>query len=250
MKLDGLSKQALETLNEHEKRVPSAPIRPRDAGTLLLLDRKNDAFHVLMGRRHMRHVFMPGKFVFPGGRTDAGDGGIIAAQELNPRDEEKLLLGMGARATKRRARALALSAIRETYEEAGLFLGSEAQQTSSHRDWEAFSARNISPDLSQLRFVARAITPPGRVRRFDTRFFIAFREAVACALPEGTGPSGELEELHWLSLKEAANLEAPPITLAIIREVDQLLADNPTLDGTFPVVQYAMKHGRFVREII
>ncbi|MGH6761501.1 MAG: NUDIX hydrolase [Phyllobacterium sp.] len=248
--MDGLSKNTLDSVTRHEERTPSAPERPRDAATLLLLDRKDGEFRVLMGRRHMRHVFMPGKFVFPGGRTDAGDGGIVAARELNEKDEAKLLLGMGAKATRRRARALALSAIRETYEEAGLLLGSEARRTSSHPDWEAFSTRNISPDLSRLRFVARAITPPGRIRRFDTRFFIAFRDAIACALPDGTGPSGELEELHWLALREAANLDVPPITLAIIREVEQLLADDPALDRNYPVVQYAMKHGRYVREVI
>src|SRR5689334_8749305 len=95
------------------------PLRPRDAGTLILLDRSGTTFRVLMGRRHMRHVFMPGKFVFPGGRTDPSDSRITVASGLHPHEEHKLRAGTG-RVSATRARAIALSAIRETYEEAGL----------------------------------------------------------------------------------------------------------------------------------
>lgn len=49
-------------------------IRPKDAATLLILDRDDrGSVKLLMGRRHMRHAFMPGKFVFPGGRVDVSD---------------------------------------------------------------------------------------------------------------------------------------------------------------------------------
>ncbi|PRD42011.1 NUDIX hydrolase [Phyllobacterium phragmitis] len=230
------------------------PLRPRDAASLILIDREDKDFRVLMGRRNMGHVFMPGKFVFPGGRADPADGGIAAAAELVSQDEQKLLAGMGARATRRRARALALCAIRETYEEAGLFLGkstaSGQKPSSAHPDWEAFAARSLTPDLSVLRYVARAITPPGNVRRFDTRFFIAFRDAIAAQLPEGTGPSGELEELRWLSFTDACSLDVPSITLTILKEIEAQLQDGPALPPGLPVVQYAMRYGRYVREII
>ncbi|KXF77641.1 hypothetical protein ATN84_09835 [Paramesorhizobium deserti] len=230
------------------------PLRPRDAASLILVDREGKDFRVLMGRRHMGHVFMPGKFVFPGGRADPADGDIPAAAELVGPDEQKLMAGMGARPTRRRARALALCAIRETYEEAGLFLGSPVgngtKPASSHPDWEAFSARSLAPDLSALRYAARAITPPGNIRRFDTRFFIAFRDAIADHLPEGTGPSGELEELCWLSFADACSLDLPSITLTILRETEAQLRDSPALSPGLPVVQYKMRYGRFVREVI
>lgn len=230
------------------------PLRPRDAASLILVDREDKDFRVLMGRRHMSHVFMPGKFVFPGGRADPADGDIAAAAELVGPDEQKLMAGMGARATRRRARALALCAIRETYEEAGLFLGSPvangAKPASSHPDWTAFAARGLMPDLSVLRYVARAVTPPGNIRRFDTRFFIAFRDAVAGHLPEGTGPSGELEDLRWLSFAQARSLDLPSITLTILKEIEAQLRDSPAPAPGLPVVQYRMRYGRYVREIV
>ena len=48
-------------------------ITPKDASTLILLDRSGSEPKVLMGKRHDRHVFMPGAYVFPGGRVDPID---------------------------------------------------------------------------------------------------------------------------------------------------------------------------------
>lgn len=70
-------------------------LRPRDAASLLLVDRSGSEPRILMGRRHASLVFMPGKFVFPGGRADPVDGAIAAAAELNNNDVAKLLAGMG-----------------------------------------------------------------------------------------------------------------------------------------------------------
>lgn len=227
-----------------------ARLRPRDAATILILDRRGGETKVLMGRRHHGHAFMPGKFVFPGGRADPGDGSVPACAELDPADRAKLMAGMGSRATMRRTRALALAAIRETYEEAGLLIGRNAAFDHPHGDWQAFGQHGVAPDLSALRYVARATTPPGRVRRFDTRFFAAFRETVAASLPEGTGPSGELEDLHWLTFQEATALDIPPITRTILNEVAARLDIDPQLRPGGQIVQYAMRHGRMIREII
>ncbi|MBZ9600938.1 NUDIX hydrolase [Phyllobacterium chamaecytisi] len=234
-----------------QKDKPIAPIRPRDAASLLLIDRSGKDLRILMGKRHMRHVFMPGKFVFPGGRTEPADGRISAIAELSDVDQAKLLTGMGSRSSVQRCRAIALSAVRETYEEAGLLLGRRHPDTVSisHPDWAAFVERKILPDLSVLRYFARATTPPGRSRRFDTRFFLAFRDAVADTLPEATGPSQELEELCWLSFHEANQLDIPEITRTIIMEAEAILAANPTLDPGNAVIRYRMKYGRFVREV-
>ncbi|RWB26953.1 MAG: NUDIX domain-containing protein [Mesorhizobium sp.] len=224
------------------------PIRPRDAATLILLDRKGDEFLVLMGRRHARHAFMPGKFVFPGGRTDPADSRIPVATALQPEEQARLTAGVG-RTSPARARAIALSAIRETYEEAGLLIGQKGAFATTRRDWQGFAEHGVRPSLEALRFVARAITPPNRVRRFDTRFFSAWREDVAVELPDG-GPTNELEELVWLPLAKAREADIPDITRAILEELEKRLVDDPLLRPGGSVPFYRLVRNRFVREIL
>lgn len=208
---------------------------------------------------------MPGKFVFPGGRADAGDGAITAASELTKDDTQKLLSGMGARATLRRARALGLCAIRETFEETGLRIArpvsAEAlsrKQLSSNtiimpdnKDWCAFLERGALPALGDLRYFARAVTPPGNVRRFDTRFFIAFRDCLPGLETAALVPSGELEDLDWVAIDDVDKLDVARITQAILKEARMLLSQSRfDLPATLPVAQYSKRHGRFVREVI
>lgn len=224
------------------------PIRPRDAATLILLDRKGDEFLVLMGRRHARHAFMPGKFVFPGGRTDPADSRIPVASALHPEDEARLTAGSG-RTSPARARAIALSAIRETYEEAGLLIGQKGAFASAKRDWQGFVEHGVMPSLQALRFIARAITPPNRVRRFDTRFLAAWRDDVAVELPDG-GPTNELEDVVWLPLAKARQADIPDITRTVLEELETRLARDPLLRPGGPVPFYRLVRNRFVREIL
>ena len=101
-------------------------VTPRDASTLILLDRSGAEPKVLMGKRHDRHVFMPGAYVFPGGRVDAIDRKMPVAAALDPRAEQKLMAHI-KRPSAAKAHALALAAIRETFEETGLLLGAKAR---------------------------------------------------------------------------------------------------------------------------
>ncbi len=175
--------------------------KPRDAATLILV---RGGREVMMGQRGKGHVFMPDKWVFPGGRVDPGDAKLPAAAELTSETEALLRCGT---AVRRPPRAFALAAVRETKEEAGLVLGGEA-----------------GPDLSKLSFVARAITPPYRPRRFDARFFLAEAEEV---LVHDEPEAGE-ELLHtkWFSLEEAMALDLPSITRFVLKEVQARLAGN------------------------
>jgi len=173
--------------------------RPRDAATLILV---RDGREVMMGQRSKGHVFMPDKWVFPGGRVDPGDARAKAATELTAATEALLQAGSNVR---RPPRAFALAAVRETQEEAGLALGGPA-----------------GPELDKLNFVARAITPPYRPRRFDARFFMADAEAVgAHADPI---PGEELLHTRWFSLDEAMGLDLPSITRFVLKEVRARLA--------------------------
>ena len=224
------------------------PMRPRDAATLMLLDRSGGGgFKVLMGRRHARHAFMPGKFVFPGGRTDPADARIAVAADLHPEVWQKLTAGN--RLTPARARAIALSAIRETYEEAGLLIGAKGPFATVKPDWQGFAEHGVQPSLETLRLVARAITPPNRVRRFDTRFFVAWREDVAVALPDG-GPTNELEEIVWLPLADAKAADIPEITRMVLDDLEHRLAEDPELAPGGPVPFYRLVGKNFTRELL
>jgi 8-oxo-dGTP pyrophosphatase MutT (NUDIX family) len=244
--MDGMTRTEVDKLESRDMAPGKGRLRPRDAATLMLLDRSGDETRVLMGRRHAKHVFMPGKFVFPGGRTDPDDSRIAVAGRLHP-DEEAKMTASG-RLGPARARAIALSAIRETYEEAGLLIGRPAAFETTKPSWRGFAVHGVSPSLEGLRYVARAITPPGRTRRFDTRFFAAWRESAAVELREG-GPHKELEELVWLPLAEARTADIPSITRIILDELQQRLAFDPLLRPGGAVPFYRMVGNRFTRDL-
>ena len=242
----GMTRSEVDRIENKDFALGDGPKRPRDAATLILLDRKGGDVNVLMGRRHMRHAFMPGKFVFPGGRTDPADSCIPVASSLHPDVEAKLARG---RTSSTRARAIALSAVRETYEEAGLLLGRAGSFATAKTDWHGFVEHGVAPSLESLRLVARAITPPGRVRRFDTRFLAAFRGDVAVELPGG-GPTDELEEIMWLPLGQAVEADIPAITRTILGDLLTRLRDDPDLAPATPVPFYYMRHNKFRRDIL
>jgi 8-oxo-dGTP pyrophosphatase MutT (NUDIX family) len=207
--------------------------RPKDAATLILTRSGRDGPEVLMGRRAPGHVFMAAKWVFPGGRIDRADFTAASASEPAPADAARLAREL----PPRRARALALTAVRETFEETGLMLARSAPAASVAGAWREFRAAGALPDLAALSYVARAITPPGRTRRFDARFFLAPAEALLH--PEPTAGSGELDEIAWIPLAEAEALDLPAITRFVIGEVRARL-DQP--DRPVPFVRFV--HGR------
>ena len=252
----------LEELNALDRSHKAPYYRPRDAATLLILDRAAAGpMRVLMGRRHMRHKFMPGAWVFPGGRVDPADSRTATADDYHPLELAKLMVEMKGPKTAARARALAVAAIRETYEEAGFFVATSAGGSASrpaegaevdpHDAFAAFAARGLAPAIGRMRFVARAITPPGRPRRFDTRFLAIPAEAIAGRLESGLGPSGELEDVAWVTFEEArARPELPPITRGVLDELDNRLATDARLAAEHPVPFYRWRRDRFVRSLI
>ncbi len=228
----------------------SPPRRPRDAATLLVLDGTGPNAGVLMGRRRRDLAFMPGMFVFPGGRVDPADSRVAVAADYHPAVKARLMTAMKRPKGEARARAFAVAAIRETYEEAGLFIASRAGKGPPGAEWAPFRERGLLPDLSPVRFVARAITPPGRPRRFDTRFLAVPAEAVADRLEAGVGPEEEFEEVRWLSLAEARTLELPAITLAVLDELLARMDKDPHLSPDTPVPFYYWQRRGFVRELV
>jgi 8-oxo-dGTP pyrophosphatase MutT (NUDIX family) len=222
-------------------------LKPRDSATLILIDRSEPVPKVLLGRRHERHRFMPGKFVFPGGRAEPADRLMASATPLHERDIARLMLRV-RRPSAVKARAFALAAVRETYEETGLMLGARhpAPPPAPNKEWEPFVQAGILPDLAAVHFIARAITPPKRPLRFDSRFFAADVGAIIHRAEGFVGPEAELVELVWLPITEARRLDMPGITAVVLEELQDRIASG--MNHHHPVPLYRMLHKRFVRE--
>lgn len=232
---------------ERDNKLPT--VQPRDAATLILVDRSGPVPKVLLGRRHANLKFMPGKFVFPGGRVEPKDAAMPVARPLDPHDEQRLMTRI-KRPSARRARAIALAAIRETFEETGLLLGSrdgngQKMPATPGGPWEGFVQAGLYPDLSAVQFIARAVTPPGRPRRFDTRFFAADYTSVGHKIEGIVGPDAELVELAWLPLGEAQHLDMPQITAVVLEELESRIADG--FGHSLPVPYYRMIRRYFHR---
>lgn len=158
----------------------------RDAACVLVVDDDAGQLRLLLGQRRPDQVFMPDKWVFPGGRVDAADFGANATA----------MLQFGSLALRHFANA----AVRELKEETG-FAAAPG------------SAVHLQP-------LARAITPPGNPRRFDTWFFLAKRSAFA---PDQSLADGELLNLGWFTLPETRRLDLPFITRLIVDDAEARL---------------------------
>lgn len=193
----------------------------RNAATIVLVRRDGDTPRVLMGQRGRNAAFMPSKFVFPGGAIDQQD--HLARAERPLRDGVRVKLE--ERSDPALAPALAMTAIREVWEETGLAIATDRGAVPEHplSEWETFYAAGHRPDASGLDFVFRAITPPGRPRRFDARFFLADLSAIATDPDDFSRAEDELSHLSWLTLPDARALDLPFITEVVLAEVEMRL---------------------------
>jgi 8-oxo-dGTP pyrophosphatase MutT (NUDIX family) len=239
----------VQRMNEVERDLTSPYVRPKDAATLILVDRTGPQPKVLLGKRHQRHKFMPGRYVFPGGRVDPVDRRMSVAKPLDPHAQAHLMKRL-QRASAAKAQAFALAAVRETFEETGLLIGVRSDEIAKvpAGPWAAFAAAKVLPDLGALHFIGRAITPPGRNRRFDARFFTTDASAIAHRIEGVTGPDAELTELVWMTLAEAKQLDMPAVTGVMMEELDARIAEGFGHD--LPVPFYSMPRGRFQRQLL
>ena len=187
--------------------------RPRVAATVVLSigDPKNP--RILMGRRSPRHDFMPSVYVFPGGRVDRVDSFAPYAGDLSARTEAVL----EAAVSPRRARAIALCCVRETYEETGLMLGRPADVSARNMrnaTYDAFRAAGQRPDISGLEVFGRAVTPPHRHKRFDAWFLHRHLGDVA---PPTVSDSRELQDVNWFTFAQIEALELQRATTMMLK---------------------------------
>jgi 8-oxo-dGTP pyrophosphatase MutT (NUDIX family) len=225
-------------------------VRPRNAATLILIDGKPGNFRILMGQRNKALKFMPGALVFPGGAVDRADGSIPSIDELDDITANRIFRNLRGRATPRAARALALACARELAEETGLLLGKNASKSPAHKDWHYFKDQDMAPAISSYSLLARATTPPGAPRRFDTWFFTAPANAIGHTPKGGFCPSGELENLRWLTPKEAIAANTREITRVILVELINRLKVDPDLDPDFSAPHYYFAGNSFRRDVM
>lgn len=188
----------------------------RNAATVIVLrDRHNDPA-ILMGQRGAQAAFMPNKFVFPGGAVDADDASVPLHAPLPDLCHDRL----ADDAPGGLQHALATAAIRELWEETGLVLGRPGAWSGDvPADWQGFARTGHVPTADALQFVFRALTPPGRPRRFDARFFLVDAGAVQGDLDDFTHASDELSHLQWIKLDDARHFDLPFITEVVLAEV-------------------------------
>lgn len=204
---------------------PSRPVRPRDAASLVLLRQLDGTPQVLLGRRASAHRFMPNVYVFPGGRLDAADATARVQADLEPAVTDKLTRRWSAR----KARALAVAAVRETLEETGLLLGGMCDGQMHY-------------DLARLDYVARAITPTNSPIRFHARFFMATIDD-----SHGTArDSRELRDLRWTALPDAFDLPIADVTEFVLSEVQRRIEGRSP--GGVPLFSYRNGAPRIVYE--
>jgi 8-oxo-dGTP pyrophosphatase MutT (NUDIX family) len=239
-----------ETANP-EKEADHHPYRrPVDAATLILIDRTGATPKVLVGKRHDKVVFQPGKIVFPGGRVDPSDARVPIAAPIPAPLEANLLKGK-PKITPSRARALAVAAIREACEETGLCLGRKTNGSAPALEgaWKPFSDAGLLPDPSGLFLIARAITPPGRVRRFDTRFFTADASTITHRVEGVIHADAELVELVWVELGSKPLADLHPMTKRVLTELERRLATGP-LDHGAEVPFWHFQAGQWHKDML
>ncbi len=214
-------------------RLPGArAVKPRDAATIILVRRDAAKPRVLMGKRNSGHDFMPNLWVFPGGRIDRADFRAPHATDLRPEVASKF----DRHIKPGRGRALAMAAIRETFEEAGLLLAKSAPPRPGAGPWREFLAQGALADLEAMEIIARAVTPPSLAKRFDTWFLMADAERLVSL--DRQPDCGELEEIAWVDFDDALGLELPMVTRTMIKEAILRLEDP---DRPSPYMRFGMK---------
>lgn len=213
-------------LTDKEKEQRSAlprAVRPKKASTIILWQGPRDNPRILMGQRAKRHDFMPSIYVFPGGRVDRADSYAGSIGEMSSRTKTVL----EAAYSPRQARALLLASVRETYEETSLMLGRKdgSARNLNHKSYDAFREAGLTPDLSGIEVIGRAITPPARHKRFDTWFFAKDMNGQKNL---GTSDSHELLNVDWFTFKQIEDLKTHAATDTMLKVMRRFLTqDNP-----------------------
>jgi 8-oxo-dGTP pyrophosphatase MutT (NUDIX family) len=216
---------------------PHRHLKIAEAATMILTRKKAGRIQVYLLKRSAKSGFMAGNFVFPGGTIDAADRDVELFQAHCDLTLDAVALRFGGNLTAAKALAYGVAAIRETLEEAGVFLARNEEDPRQQfeeacqlrlsvnltKDWFArmVSGTNWRLTLSALSRWSHWLTPELMKRRFDTRFFIADMPAEQRCQPDFR------ETVHglWISPQEGleGNLDGTiplsPPTLVTLHEL-------------------------------
>ena len=193
---------------ESVDRTPDPPAPPRPAATVVLLRDGDEGPETFLLRRHRSSGFVPGAWVFPGGRVDAADSGPALHERIR---------GIPGRGEPESS--FWTAALRELFEETGVLLardadGAWAADAASDREMRRLrdalleDTLSIMDVLDELEMVlvaadvvhlAHWVTPVAEPRRYDTHFF-------AAGLPDGRQAKPdprEMTDAAWLSPADA-----------------------------------------------
>ena len=224
-------------------KLPPSGVLPRPAATIILLRESTSGFELLLMLRNRSAGFVPGAYVFPGGRVDAQDANpalISRVEHLNGDEAaSRLALPNGDPP----AIAYYLAAVREAFEEAAVLVarpGGRFRPDSSPGRARLLRLRDslmngtmgfpgilddlgVSIDGAALEYIAHWITPEVESRRYDTRFFAAFAPPGSKSAPDPR----EMTDSIWLAPGEALDRHRAgrlPMIFPTIRTLEQLSA--------------------------
>jgi 8-oxo-dGTP pyrophosphatase MutT (NUDIX family) len=205
---------------ESLEKKPTQIAATKPAATIVLLREGAGELEVLLLRRVRSSGFVPGAWVFPGGRVDGDDAGpsLVARLDGLTADVASQRLGLPADADPP-ALAYYIAAIREAFEETGILVGRDAAgapapAAASAPDVQRLRERLLEDedsfpllldqmgcrmDAAAVEYIAHWITPEAEPRRFDTRFF-------AAAVPAGMQSlhhTKEMSDAVWIAPREA-----------------------------------------------
>jgi len=224
---------------------PPVPAKP--AATIALLRDSPSRMEVLLLKRDRNASFVPGAYVFPGGRVDPADWTKQTLASVDGLTTETAATRLGLVGTSPPAIAYYIAALREAFEETGILVGvgpnAQAPPTAaasvevevlrnglmegSVSFNEALKHLSCRIDGSSIEYLAHWITPEREPRRFDTRFFAARVQTDA----EPIFDPREMTEALWLSPKEALSRNQGGTLPMIFPTIDTLqrLADYTTV---------------------
>lgn len=176
------------------------------ASTIVL---QGNPFKVLLMRRHEKSSFVPGVWVFPGGTVEESD--LVVAKGLSQTRVKKALATADdpdelEPKVRDEIRTMKVCAMRELFEEAGIWLGEPLADPGFNRRqllekglaFDSLVDSQVLP-FDSLVLTARWVTPVGVPKRFDTWFFLVTVDDAAVATPE----NNEGVEMRWLRPEEA-----------------------------------------------